>query len=60
MHCNQHKPTNEVLRSLASNSYLPCIIEQSQHVSHFRTLINNICSNIISKDTVYERGCVKN
>ena len=50
MHYNEHKPTNEFLDSLASNSYLPYIIQPSQHASHSRTLIGNIFSNVISKD----------
>ena len=29
MHCNEHKPTNEFLDSLGSNSYLPYIIQSS-------------------------------
>ena len=31
MHYNKHKPTNEFLDSLASNSYLPYIIQPSRH-----------------------------
>ena len=34
MHYNEHKPTNEFLDSLASNSYLPYIIQPSRHTSH--------------------------
>ena len=52
MHYNEHKPTNEFLDSLASNSYLPYIIQPSRHTSHSRTLIDNIFSNIISKDII--------
>ena len=52
MHYNKHKPTNEFLDSLASNSYLPYIIQPSRHTSPFRTLIDNIFSNIISKDII--------
>ena len=51
MHCNEHKSTNEFLDSLASNSYLPYIIQPSRHTSHSRTIIDNIFSNAISKDT---------
>ena len=29
MHYNEHKPTNELLDSLASNSYLPYVIQPS-------------------------------
>ena len=49
---NEHKPTNEFLDSLTSNSYLPYIIQPSRHTSHSRTLINNIFSNVISKDII--------
>ena len=52
MHYNEHKPTNEFLDSLASNSYLPYIIQPSPHTSHSRTLIDNISSNVISKDII--------
>ena len=52
MHHNEHKPTNEFLDSVVSNSYLPCIIQPSRHTSHSRTLIDNIFSNVISKDII--------
>ena len=52
MHYNEHKPTNEFLDSLASNSYLPYIIQPSRHTSHSRTLIDNIFSNVISRDII--------
>ena len=52
MHYNEHKPTNEFLDSLASNSYLPYIIQPSQRTSHSRTLIDNVFSNAISKDII--------
>ena len=43
---------NELLDSLASNSYLPYIIQPSRYASHSRTLIDNIFSNVISKDII--------
>ena len=52
MHFNEYKPTNEFLDSLSSNSYVPYIIQPSRHTSHYRTLIDNIFSNVISKDIV--------
>ena len=52
MHCNEHKPTNEFLDSLAYNSYLSYIIQPSPHTSHSRTLIGNIFKNVISKDII--------
>ena len=52
MHYNEHKPTKKFLDSPNSNPYIPYIIQPSQHVSHSRTLIGNIVSNIISKDII--------
>ena len=52
MHYNEHKPTNEFLDSLASNSYLTYIIQPSRHTGHSWTLIDNIFSNVISKDII--------
>ena len=52
VHYNERKPTNEFLDSLPSNSYLPYIIQPSRHTSHFRILIENIFSNVISKDII--------
>ena len=53
MHYNEHKPKNEVLDSLASNSYTQIIIQSDLHNHHFRTLIDNIFSNVISKDIIF-------
>ena len=52
VHYNERKPTNEFLDSLPSNSYLPYIIQPSRHTSHFRIFIENIFSNVISKDII--------
>ena len=52
MYYNEHKPTNELLDSLTSNSYLPYVIQHSRHTSHSRTLIGNIFSNVISKGII--------
>ena len=52
MRYKKHKPTNEFLNSLASNSYLPCIIQHSRHTSNSRNRIDNIFSNVISKDII--------
>ena len=43
MRSNQHKPTNQ---------YLPYIIQPSRHTNHSRTLMDNIFSDIISKDII--------
>ena len=52
MHYNKDKPTNELLDSLASTSYLPYIIQCNGHTYRFRTLIDNILSNVILKDII--------
>ena len=52
MHYNEHKPTNEFLDSLAANFYLPYIIQLRRHASHSRTFIDNIFSNVISKNII--------
>ena len=52
MHYSKHKQTNEFLDSLPSNFYLPYINQPSQYKSHFRTLINNIFSTVMSKDLI--------
>ena len=49
---NEHKPFSKFLDSLASNPYLPYIIQPSRHTSHSRTLIDNIFSNVISTDII--------
>ena len=52
MDYHEDKPTNEFLDSLASNSYLPYIIQSNRHTCQFRTLIDNILSNVILKDII--------
>ena len=52
MHSNEHKPANEFLDSLASNSYLLYTIQPSRHTSHSKTLIDNFFSNVITKDII--------
>ena len=52
IHYNKDKPTNELLDSLASSSYLPYIIECNRYTYRFRTLIDNILSNVILKDII--------
>ena len=39
---NVHNPTNELLDSLASNSFLPYILQPTGITSHSKTLIDNI------------------
>ena len=52
MHYNEHKPANQFLDSLASNSYLLYTIQPSRHTSHSRALIDNFFSNVIAKDII--------
>ena len=52
MHYNEHKITNKILDSFASNSYLQYIFQPSRYTSHSKTLIDNIFCNVISKDII--------
>ena len=47
---NEHNQTNEVLGSLASNSFIPLILQPTRITSHSNTLIDNIFSNVIDPD----------
>ena len=38
---NDHQPTNEFLDSLASNSFIPYILQPTRITSHSKTLIDN-------------------
>ena len=49
---NEHNPTNEFLDSLASNSFIPLILQPTRITSHSNTLIDNIFSNIIDPDII--------
>ena len=49
---NKHNPTNEFLDSLASNSFIPLILQPTRITSHSNTLIDNIFSNIIDPDII--------
>ena len=44
---NDHQPTNEILDSLASSSFIPYILQPNRLTSHSKALIDNIFSNII-------------
>ena len=44
---NDHNQTNEFLNSLASNSFIPVILQPTRITSHSNTLIDNIFSNVI-------------
>ena len=49
---NDHQPTNEFLDSLASNSFIPYILQPTRITSHSKFLIDNIFSNIISHEMI--------
>ena len=49
---NDHQPTNEFLNSLASNSFVPYILQPPRLTSHSKTLIDNIFSNIIPHEVI--------
>ena len=49
---NGYNPTNEFLDSLASNSFIPLILQPSRTTSHSNTLIDNIFSNIVDPDII--------
>ena len=49
---NEHNQTNEFLDSLASNSFIPLILQRTRITSHSNTLIDNIFSNVIDPDTI--------
>ena len=49
---NDHQPTNEFLGSLASNSFIPYILQPTRLTSHSKILINNIFSNAISHEVI--------
>ena len=52
MNYNVHNPTNEFLDSLASNSFLPYILQPTRITSHSKTLIDNIFTNITLPDSI--------
>ena len=49
---NEHKQTNEFLDSLASNSFIPLILQPTTITSHSNTLIDNIFSNAFDPDII--------
>ena len=52
MNYNEHNQTNEFLDSLASNSFIPLILQPTRKNSHSNTLIDNIFSNVIDPDII--------
>ena len=49
---NEHNQTNKFLDFLASNSFIPLILQPTRITSHFNTLIDNIFSNAINPDII--------
>ena len=49
---NDRNQTNEFLDSLASNSFIPLILQPTRITSHSNTLIENIFSNVIDPDII--------
>ena len=49
---NEHNQTNEFLDSLASNSFIPLILQPTRITSHSNTLIDDIFSSVIDPDTI--------
>ena len=52
MNYNEHNQTNEFFDSLASNSFIPFILQPTRITSHSNTLIDNIFSNVIDPDII--------
>ena len=52
---NNHNPTNKFLVSLASNSFVPYILQPTRLTSHSKTLTDNIFSNIISPEAIFDK-----
>ena len=49
---NEHNETNEFLDSVASNSFIPLILQPTRITSHSNTLIDNTFSNVIDPDII--------
>ena len=52
MNDNEHNQTKEFLDSLASNSFIPLILQPIRINSHSNTLIDNIFSNVNDPDII--------
>ena len=52
MNYDVHNPTNKFLDSLASNSFLPYLLQPTKITSHSKTLIDNIFTNITLPDSI--------
>ena len=52
MNCNEHNQTNEFVDSLASNSFIPLILQPTKINSRSNAPINNIFSNILDSNII--------
>ena len=52
LNCNVHNPTYKFSDSLASNSFLPYILQPTRITSHSKILSNNTLTNIILPDSI--------
>ena len=52
MNYNEHNQTNEFIDSLASNSFIPLILQPTTIISCSNTLIDNIFSNVLDPDII--------
>ena len=53
LNCNEHNQTNEFLDSLASNSFMPLILQPTRITSHSNTLADEMFSNVIDPDMIF-------
>ena len=52
MNYNEHNQTNEFLHFLASNSFVPLILQPTRITDHSNTLTDNIFSIVIDPDII--------
>ena len=52
MNYNEHNQTNEFFDYLASNSFIPLILQPTRITNHSNTLIDDIFSNAIDPDII--------
>ena len=50
---DHHAPTNEFADSLSTHTFLPHIVQPIVVTSNFKTLIDNIFSNILVPDSIF-------
>ena len=52
MNYNEHDQRNEFLDSLASNSFIPSILQPARITSHSNTFVGNMLLNVIDPDKI--------